>query len=365
MTAHQTARILNVIDSNETLRSRFRSAAVPALVAYVALLSACGSSGDGGTSTVSGPPKPVSVALDWTPNTNHIGAYVAQKLGWYRDAGLDVRFIPYASTQPELLVGKHKADFGFSYQAGIAYARASGQDVRQVMANIAKPQYAIGVRASDSRIKSPKDLDGKTYAGFGTPDEKPELSWVIRKAGGTGDFKTVTLNTSAYDAVYSRSADFTIPVKTWEGVEARLAGKPFRFFDFADYGFPRQYSSAIVASDSYLKANSQTARRFLSVTRRGYEFARENPQKAAELLIAANPQTLKNPELVRQSAKELSDGGFYTGKSGEVGPVEKSVWENYGRFLYGSGLLTGPNGKPLSAEPNWSDYFTNEYLPKS
>ena len=83
----------------------------------------------------------------------------------------------------------------------------------------------IGVRADRTDIKTPKDLDGKSYAGFGTPDEKPLLETVIRHAGGKGTFKDVTLNTSAYDAVYRGKADFTLPLATWEGIQAQARGQ--------------------------------------------------------------------------------------------------------------------------------------------
>ncbi len=144
----------------------------------------------------------VTVALDWTPNTNHTGIYVARDLGYYKAAGIDVKILPYASTAPETLVSHGKADFGFSYSAGIAFARAAGADVTSVFAVLQHTALEVGVRADRSDIKTPKDLDGKVYAGFGTPDEKPLLQTVIRHAGGTGTFKDVTLNTSAYDAVY-------------------------------------------------------------------------------------------------------------------------------------------------------------------
>jgi len=126
----------------------------------------------------------VSIALDWTPNTNHTGIYVAQKLGWYRAAGIDVKILPYASTAPETLVSHGKADFGFSYSAGVAFARGAGADVTSVFAVLQHTALEIGYRADRTDIKTPKDLDGKTYAGFGTPDEKPLLQTVIRNAGG-------------------------------------------------------------------------------------------------------------------------------------------------------------------------------------
>ena len=149
----------------------------------------------------------VTVALDWTPNTNHTGIYVARDLGYYKAAGIDVKILPYASTAPETLVSHGKADFGFSYSAGIAFARAGGAAVTSVFAVLQHTALEIGVRADRGDIRTPKDLDGKVYAGFGTPDEKPLLQTVIRHAGGTGTFKDVTLNTSAYDAVYRGKAD--------------------------------------------------------------------------------------------------------------------------------------------------------------
>lgn len=338
-----------------------RTLAIASLVAASVVGIGCGSSKD--VVKVSGAQQTVTVALDWTPNTNHMGAYVAQQLGYYKEAGLNVKFLPYANTPPETLVANGKADFGFSYQAGIAYARASGQDVVQVMATIRKPQYAIGYRADRKDITSPKDLDGKTYAGFGLPDEKPGIDFVIKKDGGNGNFKVVTLNTSAYDAVYAGAADFTLPSKTWEGVEGQIIGKPMKYFDYTDYGFPATYSTALISSNAYLKANPQTAKAFLAATQRGYEYAQRNPSKAAALLIKANPQAFKNAKVVEQSAELLSKSDYY-GDPDTIGQANGQVWTDYGKFLFANKLLVGSNGKPLTAEPDWSTYWTNEYLQK-
>jgi len=340
-----------------------RTLAIASLAAASVVGIGCGSSDDKSVTKVSGPPRTVTVALDWTPNTNHMGAYVAQALGYYKEAGLNVKFLPYASTPPETLVANGKADFGFSYQAGVAYARASGQDVVQVMATIRKPQYAIGYRADRNDIKSPKDLDGKVYAGFGLPDEKPGIEFVIKKDGGKGNFKVVTLNTSAYEAVYAGSADFTLPSTTWEGVEASLTGKPLKYFNYTDYGFPESYSTALISSNAYLKANADTAQAFLAATKRGYEYAQQNPAKAAALLIKQNPQAFKNTQLVEKSAEMLTKGDFY-GDPATIGQIDGQVWTDYGKFLFANKLLIGANGKPLTAEPDWATYWTNEYLPK-
>ncbi len=351
-------------------------AVLVALLLAPLALAACGSSDDdggGSTAAASGTTTAaadapqeeteVTVALDWTPNTNHTGVYVADAEGFYARHGIKLKLIPYASTAPEQLVGAGKADFGFGYQAGIAYARAAGSDVVGVFAPFVRGAYAIAVAADRDDIRSPRDLDGKTYAGFGTPDEGPELRYVIQQDGGRGDFKSVALSTAAYDAVYARRADFTISVLTWEGVQARLVDKPFKSFDLEQYGFPRQYSTELVSSDRWLAANADVARRFLAATQEGYAYAAEHPAEAARILLDANKQALKDPELVEQSQQLLVDGGYVADDTAQIGVQDGEVWRRYGEFLYSNGLLADGDGKKLTAEPDWSTYFTNDYLP--
>jgi ABC-type nitrate/sulfonate/bicarbonate transport system substrate-binding protein len=339
------------------------------LIVIVALLAACGggsstSSEATGAATSAGEPATVSVALDWTPNTNHIGIYVAEELGYYAEQGLTVKLLPYASTSPETLVSNGDAQFGFSYSNGIAFARAAGLDVVQVFASISKQQYLLAYRADDESITTPKDLDGKTYAGFGTPSEESEVATVIKADGGKGDFKKVVLDTAAYDAVYNGRADFTISASTWEGVEAAVNGKPMKYFDPADYGYPDSYSSTIVASNAWLTANPDVAKRFLAATQQGYQYAADNPAEAAQLLLDANPQTLKNPEIVQQSAELLAKEGYYTSAAGALGAIDGDKVSTFYDFLYANQLLTDADGKALTTKPDWSQAWTNDYLPK-
>jgi len=355
------------------MRARPTTTALAALMLLG--LAACAASPSGSTSTSpttspvttssSAAPAPatVSIALSWTPNTDYTGVYVAQQRGYYAERGITVEVLPYASTPPESLVATGQADFGFSYQAGVAYARAAGQDVVAVFTPNQKGTYAIGVAADRDDIRSPKDLDGKVYAGFGTPDEVPLLQTVIRNDGGKGEFDNVTLNTSVYEALADGSADFTIPVVTWQGVEAKAAGKPMKTFALTDYGFPDQYSVLIVSSAEYLEANPDVARRFLAATQEGYAFAAAEPEQAARDMVAADPGAFPNPQLVVDSQRLLVDGDYMLDAEGRVGYQQAQRWEEYGGFLLTNGLLTDAAGKPVTAEPDWSAYFTNDYLP--
>jgi ABC-type nitrate/sulfonate/bicarbonate transport system substrate-binding protein len=360
-----------------------------ALVAVGALLAACGS---GATPTPSaGSPTPsaaasaspaasaaasattpegsplatgtVRLALDWTPNTDHTGFYVAQANGWYAQAGVDLRILPYAGTTPEALMTAGQAECGISFQDALTFAAAAGAPVVSVMAILQRTASAIGVLQS-SDIQRPADLDGKIYAGFGYPNEEPTLKAVIQADGGTGTFQTVTLDSAAYEALYAKRADFTIVFTAWEGVEADLRGIPLRYFHFSDYGFPEFYQVVLACDQRWLAREPDLARAFVAATVRGFEVAADDPDRAAQLLVQQNPGAFEaDPQLPLASQRFLADGGYLSDEAGQVGVQTLDRWTAYSSFLYDQGLLTGPDGKPLAAPPDYSALFTNAYLP--
>ncbi|MBS2963140.1 ABC transporter substrate-binding protein [Actinocrinis puniceicyclus] len=343
-----------------------RTAVAFVLASAVAGAAACSSSApahstagaSGGAATT------VTLALDWTPNTNHTGIFVAQQLGYFKAAGIDLRIVPYGSTAPETLVATHKADFGISYQDGLTEAAATGQDITSVFAITQKTDVVVGVRA-DSGITSPKQLDGKTYAGYGSPLEAPMLKYVIRQAGGTGTFKNVTLNTDAYQALYAGQADFALPEPTWEVIQARLVGKPLRTFELSDYGFPAIYSALIASSHQYLTAHAETARKFLAAVLRGYQYATDHPQQAANLLIQANQSALGGQKQLVDESANLEAAQYYKDAGGKVGVQSQARWQALTDFLYRNGILADASGKALAAPPQLSTLYTNAYLPAS
>ena len=311
-------------------------------------------------------PKPatatVRLALDWTPNTNHIGFYVAQQDGAYAAEAIDLQVLPYASTSPEILVSSGAAECGISTQEGATFAIAAGAKERSVMAILAHTATEIAVR-DDGSITRPKDLDGKLYAGFGLPQEVPELQAVIKADGGTGKFKVATLNTTAYEALYDGTADFTITFTAWEGIEAKERGVKLKTFAFTDYGMPDAYAIVLVCNDAWLAASGDAARRFLAATVAGFETAAVDPDGAAAKLIAANPGVFDaNPALPLESARYLAERKLY-GTPGAIGRQTAEGWNALSGFLFDTGLLAGPDGKPLASRPDFGAYFTNDYLP--
>ena len=314
-------------------------------------------------SAFAGPPTTVRLALDWTPNTNHTGFFVARAKGWYDEAAIDLRILPYAALTPETLLVADQADCGISFQDSMTFAVAAGADIVSVAAILQKTASAIGVLA-DGPIQRPKDLDGKTYAGFGYPNEAPTLKAVIRADGGTGDFTSALLDAAAaYEALYSKKADFTIPFTAWEGVEAGLRGITLRYFQFADYGFPEFYQVVLACDLQWLAKDPEAARRFVTATVRGFQYAADQPDLAAAILVAENPGVFDaNKELPAASQRFLADGGYLVDASGTFGTQTLERWTAYSAFLYEQGLLADGAGKPLTAPPDYGRLFTNDFV---
>lgn len=305
---------------------------------------------------------PMRFALDWTPNTDHTGLFVAIDKGYFKDAGIDLKVLPYNSTSPASLVSAGVAEFGTTFQDAVTFSIAAGAKVKSVYAVDQHWASSIGVLASRKDITSPKQLDGMKFGGAGTPGERAIVSQVIKNAGGKGDFKLITLRSSYIDALKNGSVDFALPYMAWEGLEASQAGKPVKYFKYTDYGFPDAYAVIVVGNPEWLKSHDALAHKFVAALQKGYEFAAAHPTEAAEILVKENPSAFKDKNFVIESQKMLSPD--YRDAQGKVGTQTLKQWAGLSGFLYKKGLLVGPDGQPLKAEPDWSNYFTNDYLSK-
>ena len=304
----------------------------------------------------------VSVALDWTINTNHVGLFVARDKGFYREAGLEVDILPYSDTGAGTLVANRVADFGINGTISLFTQRTAGADLKAVYAVVQAETGRVVFNAARSEIKSPRDLDGLTYGGFGSAWENALISTIIRHDGGKGKFETVTLGTSAYEALANGSVDFTLEVATWEGVEAELKGVKQRSFVYADYGVPDEHTTLISSSEAYLQANPALASAFVQATRRGYQFAVDHPEEAAALLIAANKDALTNPSLIEASLKVLINGHYLRAENGAIGTMDPVKMGAIGGYLFTAGILRDADGKVLTQRPDFARYFANSYL---
>ncbi|HTN64018.1 MAG TPA: ABC transporter substrate-binding protein [Devosia sp.] len=307
-------------------------------------------------------PTPVTIALDWTPNTNHIGLYVAAAKGFYDEAELAVEILPYTDTSAGTLVANHVADFGILGSIGLFTQRTAGADLVATYALVQTETGRLVFNADRQDIQTPSDLDGKIYAGFGSAWESALIGTIIAHDGGTGDFETVTLGTSAYEALANGAVDFTLEVYTWEGVKAERDGPTQRAFRYADFGVPDQHTNFIGTTGAYLADNAETAKAFIAASQRGYDYAVAHPDEATDILVAANADVLLDRDFVRASLQALIDGHYLKAENGAVGTIDPAKMDAVGTFLFDAGILKDGNGTPVTTKPDFTAYYSNDYL---
>lgn len=303
---------------------------------------------------------PVTIALDWTLNTNHIGLVVAQERGFYEEAGLEVELLPYSDTSSSALLAAGSADFAYLTSLGFMSAKAADADIVALWATMQHENGRLVYNSDNVEITRPADLSGKTYAGFGSAWEAALIGTMIENDGGDPVWDTVTLGTGAYEALASGAVDFTLEVATWEGVNGKLLGRKQSSFTYADYGIPDQQNGYIGTREAILNEDPQLVQAFMKATQKGYEWAADHPGEAAGILMQNGE--FPNEELVNASMLAIAEGGYLRDGDTPVGQVDPLRFANMARFLFESGVLKNANGETLAWPGDVSGWFNQDWM---
>ena len=301
----------------------------------------------------------ITLVLDWTPNTNHTGIYVALAKGYFEEAGLKVRVVQPPEDGAEVLVASGKAQFGVSFQDYIAPGLA-GEEPLPITAVAALVQHNTSgiISRKGEGIHTPAGLEGKKYATWDLPVEKATLQQVMAADGG--DFSKVELIpstvTDEVSALESRSVDAIWIYYGWAGIACQVAGLETDYFAFADidpvFDF---YSPVLIGNNQYLEQHPQTAKAFLAALARGYKDAIDDPTAAADLLMEAAPELKSNAQRVYASQRYLADQ--YIADASRWGEFDATRWAAFFTWLNNKQLLDG------TIDPQAG--FTNQYLPEN
>lgn len=298
----------------------------------------------------------ITFVLDWTPNTNHTGLYAAQKLGYFEEAGLEVEIVQPPEDGAVVLVASGKAQFGVSFQDSLAPALIEGDaiPVTAVASVIQHNTSGIISRAGEG-MDRPKGMAGHSYATWNGAIELATIEKVVEADGG--DYSKVELIpstvTDEVSALKTNSVDSIWIFYAWAGVKTELEGLETDYFAFADIDpVFDYYTPVIISGNKFLEENPETAKAFLSALSKGYEFAIENPEEAAEILCDAAPELDK--ELVVASQKYLADQ--YRADAPYWGFIDADRWNNFYKWVNDNKLVEG--------NVMLNSGFTNEYLPQ-
>lgn len=300
----------------------------------------------------------ITVCLEWTPNTNHTGMYVALEKGYYKEAGLNVTIVQPPESGASQACAAGQAQFAIDGQDTLAPALVSDtpMDITAVAALVQHNTSGI-MSLKGQGMESPKGLTGKTYLTWDSPTELAIMKNVVNNDGGNWDEVEKIPNTVTDEAQdVKQNPDHAIWVfYAWGGINAKVNKIDTDFFYFKDIDKTFDYyTPVLIANNQFLKENPQAAKAFLAATKKGYEYSVQNPDKAAQILIDSDDTgSLNGSEaLVKESQKWLANE--YISDAKQWGYIDHARWNAFYEWLYEENLI--------EKEIPENTGFTNDYL---
>lgn len=282
----------------------------------------------------------VIFALDWTPNTNHSGLYLARERGFYEEESITVEFLESDMNFIEMVASGY-AVFGMAAQEQILQARASMAKIPVVaVASVIQHNTSGFASPKDRGILNAQDFEGKTYSGWGTELELAILEAMMDKAGARFD-RVRIINQSAGNFIASMEteADFAWIYYGWDGIICEQENYPINFISIAsieeDLDF---YSPLIMTNEETIRARPDLVRRFLKATARGYREAIRYPEDAVDSLMHAAPEL--DRDLLLASQHYLNER--FIDDAPDWGQMEDITWERFASWMDNRGLLDQP-----------------------
>ncbi len=329
-------------------------------VVMIFSLTACGGSGEssesgsGSESGSNGELTDITIVLDYTPNTNHTGIYVAQNMGYFEEEGLNVSIIQPPEDGAEALVGSGNAQFGISFQENLGLALAADNPIPiTAVATIINHNTSGIISLKEKGIESFADLEGVDYSTWDIPIEQAMIRECMEAEGAdyellnkvpAGSVDAISAITNTVDAIWVYEA--------WDVVAAELAGVEYNFIRFSE-ALPVLdfYTPIIVANNEFLENEPETAKAFMAAVAKGYDYSIENPIEAADILVKEVPEL--DLELVRASMEFLADEYIADGEA--FGVIDDARWSNFYDWCFENELLSKELG---------SSGYSNDYLPE-
>lgn len=332
---------------------RFGKIVLAVTLSTVLMLSMVGC-GESDKKDTNGETEKITFVLDWTPNTNHTGLYVAEEKGYFEEAGIEVEIVQPPEDGAEALVASGKAQFGVSFQDTLAPAFATDSPLPiTAVATLIQHNTSGIISRKGEGMDTPKGMEGHKYATWDAPIEKAMIQNVVEKDGG--DFSKVELIpstvTDEYSALKSKQVDAIWVYYAWAGIATQVKGLQTDYFAFKDINpVFDYYTPVVIANNSYLQQHKDTTKTFLNALKKGYEDAIANPQEAGEILLKYAPELDK--DIVLESQKWLADQ--YKAEVEQWGYIDASRWNAFYNWLSEHGLTE-------QAIPE-NTGFTNDYL---
>lgn len=274
----------------------------------------------------------LTVMLEWFVNPDHAPLVVANKMGYFAAAGLEVELVPPAdpSTVPRL-VAAGQADLGIHYQPNLYLDHAAGLPLKRIGTLVETPLNTVTVLA-DGPIKSLKDLKGKKVGFSVSGFEDAMLKRMFEGEGlSLQDVELVNVNFALSPSLIGGKVDATLGgFRNFELTQMRIEGHEGRSFFPEEHGVPVYDELIYVTRDAL--ASDPRLPRFLDAVEKAAVFLTNHPDDAWKLFIEAYPNL--DDELNRTAFRDTLPRF-----AKRPAALDRGRYQRFGAFMQESGLV--------------------------
>jgi NitT/TauT family transport system substrate-binding protein len=303
----------------------------------------------------------VTLQLKWVTQAQFAGYYVAKDKGFYTEENLDVEIKPGGpDIAPPQVIAGGGADVIIDWMPSAMASREKGVP----LVNIAQPFKSSGMMLTclkETGITKPEDFKGKTLGVWFFGNEYPFLSWMSQlgiSTEGGADGVTVLKQGFNVDPLLQKQAQCISTMtynEYWQVIDAGISEDQLVTFKYEDQGVATLEDGLYALEDS-LKDEAFVDKmvRFVRASMKGWKYAEENPDEAAEIVLendATGAQTEKHQKRMMGEIAKLT-----AGSNGALDPAD------YERTV--KSLLSGGSDPVITKEPEgaWTHAITDKAL---
>lgn len=288
----------------------------------------------------------LKVILDWFPNTNHTGFLLAQKRGWFRDAGLDVEI----SGKVHGAMHLGDADFVCGPEISMLDCMEHGEEMTCIAVLTQKCDSGI-VSLKEAGITRPRELEGKGLTHWSPEWFHKAIGRIVEKDGGDySKVKLINMDVGDILSTLGKEADATWVYENWENQVLLEAGKEINYFNLGDIDPIFDFCApAMAASPETLRNKEDAVRRFLRVLDNAYREAALDPEAAVLEVRDMMPEDSTASLLIR-SQKHLAP--ILLDEEGRWGRIKPERWERMADYMCLAGVISHRR----------SNEYTNRYF---
>ncbi len=283
-----------------------------------------------------------NIVLDWYPNAIHSFLYVAQEKGYFAEEGLNLVINFPANVNDGIsMPAAGKADIGIYYlQDAIQTAVEENVPIVSVGA-VTQSSLNVVISLAESGIHGAEDLAGKKIGHGGTALSEAQIATMLKNVGLSAEdcefvdvgFDLLTATTTGQvDATTGNMVNHEVPQLEEEGFD-------INYFYPTDYGIPQSYELIFLAGQDEVNNNPEKIRKFLRACQRGFDFMKENPEEALQILLAnQNAENFPLSKTVETKSMEILLPVMETENASFLSQ-DASVWQENADWMYENGIL--------------------------